>query len=138
MSMSYSPREPYTRREVAGAPWLLFSAVIMITGGFMRILDALWAFDKDDEIGPLQTVLFDDNLTAWGWIWMAVGVLLVAAGFGVLAGSEWARWFGIFVAAFSAVTAITWIYAYPIGSLVAILIAIAVIYGLTVYGGKEA
>ena len=77
----------------------------------------------------------DDSLDAYGWIWLVVGALLVVAGFGVLSGSQAARWFGIFMAAISAISAFLWIYAFPIWSLVGVLISIGVMYALAAYGG---
>ncbi len=127
----------YPASQRRGEGWLLFSAVVMITAGIMRILDALWAFDKDDEISEeLQVVLWEDDLAAYGWLWLAVGVLLIAAGLGVLSGAEWARWFGIVMAALGAISAFLWIYVFPIWSLVGALVAFAVIYGLATYGGR--
>jgi hypothetical protein len=121
--------------ERVGGGWLLFSAVILVTAGVMRIFDAFWAFDHDDTAKDL--LFFKDNVTAYGWFWLGLGILLIAAGIAVLGGSEWARWFGVFVAAFAAVAAMTWIYAYPWASFVQILIALAVVYGLTMYGGHQ-
>jgi hypothetical protein len=127
MSYAVRPRE--------GEGWLLFAAIVLMTAGVMRIFDAFWAFDKDDELTTnLQVLLFDDSLDAYGWIWLVVGALLVVAGFGVLSGSQTARWFGIFMAAISAISAFLWIYAFPIWSLVGVLISIGVIYALAAYG----
>jgi hypothetical protein len=110
--------------------------VVLITAGIMRIFDAFWAFDKNDEVsGDLQVLVFDDNLDVYGWIWMIVGFLLVAAGVGVLSGAQWARWFGIAVSAIAAISASLWIYAFPIWSLVGVVIGISVIYALATYGG---
>jgi hypothetical protein len=128
----------YVERERRGEGWLLFSAVVLITGGVMRVIDALWAFDKDDEVGErLQVLLWDDNLAAYGWLWLIVGVLLVVAGFGVMTGSQMARWFGIVMASLAAISAMLWIYAFPIWSLLGVLIAVMVIYALTTYGGRD-
>ena len=128
----------YATRARQGEGWLLFAAIVLVTGGIMRVIDALWAFDKDDEIGEgLQVLLWEDNLTAYGWLWLIVGILMIVAGFGVLSGSEAARWFGIAMASIAAITSFLWIYAYPIWSLVGTLIAFAVLYGLATYGGRE-
>ena len=128
----------YVERERRGEGWLLFSAVVLITGGVMRVIDALWAFDKDDEVGErLQVLLWEDNLAAYGWLWLIVGVLLVVAGFGVMTGSQVARWFGIVMASLAAISAMLWIYAFPIWSLLGVLIAVMVIYALTTYGGRD-
>jgi hypothetical protein len=128
----------YVERERRGEGWLLFSAVVLITGGVMRVIDALWAFDKDDEVGErLQVLLWEDNLAAYGWLWLIVGVLLIVAGFGVMTGSQMARWFGIVMASLAAISAMLWIYAFPIWSLLGVLIAVMVIYALTTYGGRD-
>jgi hypothetical protein len=125
----------YAVRPRQGEGWLLFAAIVLMTAGVMRIFDAFWAFDKDDELTTnLQVLLFEDSLDAYGWIWLVVGALLVFAGFGVLSGSQTARWFGIFMAAISAISAFLWIYAFPIWSLVGVLISIGVIYALATYG----
>jgi hypothetical protein len=124
-------------RPRTGEGWLLFSAIILVTGGVIRIFDAFWAFDKDDDLaGDVQAVVFNEDLTAYGWLWLIMGILMIAAGFGVLSGAQWARWFGIIVASLTAITAMFWIYAYPIWALVFILISFLVIYGLATYGGS--
>src|SRR5918994_4456058 len=128
----------YATRARQGDGWLLFAAVVLVTGGIIRVIDALWAFDKDDEIGEgLQVLFWENDLTAYGWLGLIVGVLMIVAGFGVLSGSEAARWFGIAMASIAAISSFLWIYAYPIWSLVGTLIAFAVLYGLATYGGRE-
>lgn len=128
----------YAIRERQGEGWLLFAALVMIMGGIMRVVDAFWAFDKDDELGgELLALLYSDNLAVYGWIWLIVGVLLVVAGFSVMGGSEWSRWFGIVMAIVTAVTATLWMWDYPTWTLVNVIIAGLVIYGLSVYGGRD-
>lgn len=123
-------------RVRTGDGWLLFSAVILVTGGVIRIFDAFWAFDKGDDFDEtVETVLFNHDLTAYGWVWLIMGLLLIAAGFGVLSGAQWARWFGIIVASLAAISSMLWIYVYPIWALVGVIIAFCVIYGLSTYGG---
>jgi hypothetical protein len=113
--------------------------VVLIMAGVMRIIDAFWAFDQDGETtGQLEVLLFDDDLAAYGWIWLAVGILLVAAGFGVLSGSQWARWFGIVMAALAAISSMLWVYEFPIWSLLGVGISVMVIYALATYGGRGA
>lgn len=131
MSYAVRPRE--------GTGWLTFAAIVLVTAGIMRIFDALWAFDKDDEITEnMQLLLFDEDLATYGWVWLVIGALLVLAGFGVLSGAQWARWFGIGTASIALISAFLWIYAFPIWSLVGVVIAMTVIYALATYGGPVA
>jgi hypothetical protein len=133
--MAYTARE----RGLPGFGWVNFAAVILIMGGIMRIIDAFWAFDKDDEIGEqIGVLLFSDDLAAYGWLWLVVGIIMIAAGIGVLTGSTWARWAGIVVAAISAIAAMLWIYEFPVWALVTVGISVSIIYALATYGSRRA
>lgn len=117
--------------------WLVFSAVVLIIAGIMRLLDAIWAFRYNGPVvDGLHDALFGSSLTAYAWVWLIVAGILIAAGLLVLSPSanlaaETARWIGVAAAAILAITAITWVPYYPIWSLMYVAIAIVVIYGLS-------
>jgi hypothetical protein len=123
---------------------LVFSAVVLIIAGVMRIFDPIWAFRySGTPVDDLHDALFGSSLTAYGWLWLIVGVILIVAGFLLLSptasiSAEVARWIGVFAAAIAAITAITWVPFYPVWSLIYIGIAILVIYGLSGEVGAEA
>jgi len=124
------------RRRSAG--WLAFAATMLVMSGGFKVLDALWAFKFDDDIKEeLQTVLFERDPVAWGWLWLVLGLLLIAAGIAVAAGSQLARWFGVVVAGVSLLFNYVWIYFQPIWTLVSTGVLIAVLYALIVYGGRQ-
>jgi divalent metal cation (Fe/Co/Zn/Cd) transporter len=123
---------------------LVFSAVVLIIAGIMRIFDAIWAFRySGTPVDDLHNALFGHSLTAYGWLWLIVGIILIVSGFLLLSptatiSAEVARWIGIFAAAIGAITAIAWVPYYPVWSLIYIGIAILVIYGLSNEVGAEA
>ena len=120
-----------------GAGWLAFAGAMLVLGGLLRILDALWAFKYDDEIGEeVQTVLFENDLAAWGWVWLLLGIALVVAGFMVVQGAQWARWFGIVAASVWALLNYTWVFVQPFWALFSVFLAILVIYALVTYGSR--
>ena len=124
------------RRRRAG--WLAFAATLLVMSGGFKVLDALWAFKFDDDIkDEMQTVLFAHDPGAWGWLWLVLGVLLIAAGFAVAKGAQWARWFGVVVAGVSLLFNYVWIYFQPIWTLVSTGVLLAVLYALIVYGGRQ-
>jgi hypothetical protein len=116
--------------------WLIFSAVVLIIAGIMRIFDAIWAFRYDGPVANnLHDAVFGHSLTTYGWIWLIVGILLIVAGFVVLSPTpsisvDVARWFGIVASAIAAITAVTWVPYYPFWAFIYIAIAVVVIYGL--------
>jgi hypothetical protein len=120
------------------AGWLSFAAALLVVSGVFKILDALWAFKYDDEVsGEVQTVLFEHDLTSWGWLWLGVGIVLIAAGFAVISGAQWARWVGIVAASIATMLFLPWIYYQPLWTILSVTLAVLVIYALAAYGGPR-
>jgi hypothetical protein len=120
------------------AGWLSFAAAVLVVSGVFKILDALWAFKYDDEVSQeVQTVLFENDLESWGWVWLVVGIILILAGFAVVSGSRWARWVGIVAASLAAISFLPWIYYKPLWTILSVTLAVLVIYALGAYGGPR-
>jgi hypothetical protein len=121
-----------------GVRWLAFAAALLAVSGVFKILDALWAFKYDDDRSDeVQTVLFEGDLTSWGWVWLVVGVVLIATGFAVVTGAEWARWVGIVAASVATITFLPWIYYQPLWTVLSVTLAVLVIYALVAHGGSR-
>jgi hypothetical protein len=121
-----------------GEGWLFFAGTVLGIAGIMRIIDGIWALSYDSSLPDrLQDGLLGDNLDNYGWLWIAVGVLLILASFGVLARSQLSRWIGGIGAAIAAITAMAWMPYYPVWSLVYVAIAVMVIYALARYGSRD-
>jgi hypothetical protein len=60
------------------------------------------------------------------------------AGFGVLAGQVWARAVGVLMAVLAAVANLLFIPAYPIWSILMIVVCFLIIYALVAHGGEVA
>ena len=124
------------RSDRTGAGWLAFAGALLVVSGAFKILDALWAFKYDDDLSAgVQTVLFEGDLTSWGWVWLIVGIVLLVTGFAVISGAEWARWVGMIAAGLAAITFLPWIYYQPFWTMLSVTLAILVIYALAAYGG---
>jgi hypothetical protein len=126
------------RETVQGSGWLEFAAVILIIAGIMRIFDAIWAWRYDGPVpDTLQKAIFGNDLDTYGWIWLIVGIVLIAAGASVTQRKQWARWVGILAGAVLAISAVWWLPIYPVWSLIYIFIGIFVIYGLVAHGSRS-
>ena len=119
--------------------WLTFSAVVLIIAGIMRVIDAIWAFGYHGALPDgLQGAVLGHSLTTYGWIWLIAGVILIAAG-ALLFGpsdrpaSEISRWVGIIAASLAAISAAFVLPYYPVWSLLYIIIAVMVVYGLSAH-----
>jgi hypothetical protein len=125
-SMTSSTR----RSRVVVTGGVVFAATLMIFAGAMAIIEGIVGIAKDDlyVTSPNYTLKF--STTAWGWIHLIIGIVVVLAGFYLFTGSEWARWVGILVAAVSAFFQFFFIPWYPFWALTLIAIDIFVIWAL--------
>ena len=70
------------------------------------------------------------DLRAWGWVTLIIAILQLAAGGGVLAGNQLARWFAVAILGISALEMMFFIPAYPFWALVIIAIDVIALYAL--------
>lgn len=120
--------------EEKGSGWIVFSAVVLVVAGIMRVFDAIWALRLD---GNLDNALLGEKVKNYGWLWLVVGVVLILAGIAVAQRSEVGRWVGVIAASIGALSAMVWMPYYPVWSITYVVLAFLVIYGLVVYGGRE-
>ena len=78
--------------------------------------------------------MLEFDATAWGWIHLIAGIIVLLAGFGLFSGAVWARTVGVIVATISAIANFIWLPYYPLWSLTIIAIDVFVIWALTVHG----
>jgi hypothetical protein len=124
--------DPMTRR---GRGWIAFAGVMLILAGLLDIVNGLWAIDRQEE--PVDALFFNDNLEAWGWFYLIVGIVVVVAGFAVFNRSPWAITVGVIVALLGAVTNMLWIFYQPLASIVLVIVNVMVMYALVVYGADD-
>ena len=121
-----------------GSGWTIFAGIALLVAGVMRIFDSIWAFRYHGVLpSNLEAAIFGHSLKTYGWVYLAVAIILILAGFGVMVQSQVSRWIGIFAAAILGISAIWWMPYYPIWSLTYIGICFFVIYALAAYGQRE-
>jgi hypothetical protein len=117
-----------TTREPTG--WVIFGAVMMLLIGSLDFFYGLAAVVNDQVVvvGGHGAIIAD--LTAWGWITMILGIVLVLVAFGLFVGSQAARLAAIFLLTVNAVEQV-WIFpAAPLWAFIVILLSVIVIYNL--------
>ena len=116
-----------------GSGWVVFAAVVMFTIGAIDAIQGLAALFKDDVFLVSDTgLLVATDYTAWGWTLIIWGAVLVLAAAALFSGKEWGRWFAIVAIVINMIGQIAWFPAYPLWSLLAIGLGIAVLHALTV------
>jgi hypothetical protein len=133
-----SERADGSHREAgptAWVGWIMFAGIMMIMLGTFEAIAGLVALfnDKYYLVGRNGLAVSVDY-TTWGWVHLLLGIVVAAAGLGVMVGQMWARVVGIVVALLSAIVNIAFLSAYPIGSTIIIAVDVLVIYALTVHG----
>ncbi len=122
--------------EGRGIGLIFFASILLLVAGFFNMIYGIAAIAQSHVFVANAHYVFG-NLRAWGWITLIIAVLQLVAGGGVLAGNQWARWFGVAVVGLSAIDMMFFIPAYPFWALTIIAVDIVALYGLCVYGSRE-
>jgi len=123
-----------TTQATGWVGWVIFAATMMIIGGGLNALYGLVAVVNDDWVVWTNRNAAYLDLTTWGWVHIALGALVVLAGFGVLSGNVVARTVGVILAGLSIVANFLFLPVYPVWSLIVITIDVLVIWALTAHG----
>jgi hypothetical protein len=110
-----------------------FAAVLMILGGGFGILQGIALIAKDNYYVQPQDYFIDTSGSTWGWTLLIIGIVVVAAGFGVMSGAFWARWLGIIFVSIQAFGNFLFIPVVPFWALTLILVDLWVIHSLFVH-----
>jgi|tagenome__1003787_1003787.scaffolds.fasta_scaffold20748315_3 hypothetical protein len=115
-----------------GRGWVAFAAILLMVAGAMQFLDGLWAIRTQDT--AVDALFWNNNLEAWGWLYLILGIGLLVTGACIFRRAPWAYGVGIFVGCIGAVLNIFWIFSYPLASVLLITLNLVVVYALTTYG----
>ena len=73
---------------------VLFAAVMLLVASFFNLIDGIAAIANSHVFVANAHYVIGD-LRAWGWTALIMSILQLAAGLGVLAGNQVARWAGV-------------------------------------------
>lgn len=114
--------------------WVYFAGVLLLVRAFFQALLGIVALMKEDfyVVTPEHLAVF--NFTAWGWVHLALAVVLFTAGFSVLHGGMWGRVVAMVAVGLSLLANLAFLPAYPVWAIAAIAIDMLMLYALTVHG----
>ena len=114
--------------------WIMFAAIMMLLIGFFHVIAGLVAIVDDNFYVATKEYVFQFDRTTWGWIHLVFGIVVFLAGLSLFKGSIWARTVGVILGVISAVVGFAWLPWYPIWGILIVVIAVSVIWALTVHG----
>jgi hypothetical protein len=121
------------RPEVSG--WAIggisFAASLLTLIGTFQIFAGLAAIFNDEFFVVARNYTFDLDTTAWGWVHLILGILIVGTGFGLFSRRAWAGVTAIFLAMLSALAQFFFIPYYPFWALLVIALDVWVLWALT-------
>ena len=116
------------------AGWLRLGGILMVIIGGTDLFQGLIAVIRGSyyALTPNQIIVFD--MTTWGWIMMIWGVVLGAAGLGLVNGATWARWFTIVAGSLNFLIQLGFVGSaeYPLWALTGLALSVVVLYALIV------
>jgi hypothetical protein len=122
--------------------WIYFAGILMVLRGLSEAFLGITALINKQYLfitgSNNQLVLSTAHTAAWGWIDLAIGVIVLAAGFSLLHGSTWARVFAIVFTSFAFLANMAFLGVFPVWSIVAMIVDVFVLYALIVHGREAA
>ena len=135
--MTQRAETEYPAEPTGWVGWIIFAGTMLVILGIFHAIQGLVALFNDSVylVGPKGLVINVDY-TAWGWIHLIGGIIVVLAGVALFAGKMWARILAVIVAVISAIINVVFLPAYPIWSTMMIAIDVLVIWAVTVHGSE--
>ena len=116
--------------------WVYFASLMMMLVGGFQAISGLVALFKDDFYLVTEKSLLVFDYSTWGWVHLIMGIVIFAAGVALMNGAAWARMVGILLAGISLFANMAFLSAFPLWSILMIVVDVLVIYALTVHGDE--
>lgn len=130
MAQHGSIHERPSRSDAWASAGLVFAATMMILLGMFQGLEGLAGLLDDDFYATVPAYALDLDVTAWAWIHLIAGILLIVAGFALFSGSPAAGGVAIALAVLAAIANFLFLPHYPVWSLVIIALCVFVIWAI--------
>jgi hypothetical protein len=116
--------------------WIVFAGLMTVLLGLYHAAAGFTALFRDDVYRTTpQGAVLSTNFTAWGWVHIVLGVVLVAAGVRLFStGSLWSRIVVVLVALAQILVEFVYFTVTPLWSGVAIVLGIISVYAVVVHG----
>jgi hypothetical protein len=123
-----------TNELQTGSNWMVggiaFAGSVMIMVGSFSIVAGIAAIFDDGYVVVRRRYPFDLDTTAWGWVHLVLGILIVITGFALFANAGWALILAIVLSVVSAIDHFFFIPYAPVWSVLIVGLNAWVIWAL--------
>ena len=131
---SAPPASRAERRNAWAAGGVVFAGLMLLIGGTLAVLEGVVGIAHDAVYHRTSgSFAYRFDVPAWGWIHLALGVVLALVGYALLRGAGWARPAGILVAGLDLVANFMFLPYQPVWAAVMVAINAFVIWALATY-----
>ncbi|WP_431945268.1 DUF7144 family membrane protein [Actinacidiphila sp. bgisy167] len=122
------------KRDAWAYGGVTFAGVLLLVDGVLAVFQGISGIATDDVYARIGDYVFKFSLTAWGWIHLVLGVLLIITGIGLLGGAAlWSRIAGVVLAGLGIIVNFLYLPYLPFWSLVLIALDLFIIWALAHY-----
>ena len=125
------------KKEVTGwVGWVYFAGLLLLFAGIFQLVNGFTALLNDTFFLVREENLVVFDFTTWGWVHLLLGLFLVCTGVALFSGNGWARVVAIVLVSLNFVAQFVFLSAYPIWSVIVMIIDLLILYALTVHGDE--
>ncbi|WP_030752039.1 hypothetical protein [Streptomyces griseus] len=132
MAATHTSHRTGSSRQMWAAGLTVFAAVMLGITGLVGVFRGIMAIAEDDVFLTTPHYVFQFDLTGWGWVHLALGVVALLVSFGLYRTSTWARVAGVAIAALVIIANFLSLPYYPAWSILMIAMSGFVIWALCV------
>ncbi|MEU5840652.1 hypothetical protein [Rhodococcus sp. NPDC047139] len=112
------------------------AGIVLATVGLVQLFQGIAAVAEDEVFVRGVEYTFKFDFTTWGWIHIALGVVMIIVGIALVTGATWARVTAVVLAALSIVANFLWLPYYPWWAILIIALDVVVIWAVSAWNPK--
>jgi hypothetical protein len=128
---------PLSGGDLAAGIGVMFAATMLIVGGILQAFQGISAIANDELFVNLPNYVVTVDVSTWGWIHLAFGILMVIAGMSLFSGSRAAAIFALVLAVLTAIANFGFVPYYPLWALFIIAVDVFIIWAIARSGVLE-